>query len=166
MNLGSGLAPGLLCEAYIALGANLGDARATLAQAIQNLASLPKTELLRASSLYRTAPIDASGPDFINAVALVRTQLKPHELLTALQAQENAQGRLRPYRNAPRTLDLDIVRMFSPEGEVCMNDATLTLPHPRMQERAFVLVPLAEIAPELVSATQLSALADQSISRV
>lgn len=166
MNLGSGLAPGLLCEAYIALGANLGDARATLAQAIQNLASLPKTELLRASSLYRTAPIDASGPDFINAVALVRTQLKPHELLTALQAQENAQGRLRPYRNAPRTLDLDIVRMFSPEGEVCMNDATLTLPHPRMQERAFVLVPLAEIAPELASATQLSAVADQSISRV
>ncbi len=153
-------------DAYIALGANLGDARATLTQAIQHLASLPKTELLRASSLYRTAPIDASGPDFINAVALVRTQLKPHELLAALQAQENAQGRLRPYRNAPRTLDLDIVCMFGSEGEVRMNDATLTLPHPRMQERAFVLVPLAEIAPELVSAAQLSAVADQSISRV
>ncbi len=166
MNLGSGLASGLSFEAYIALGANLGDARATLTQAIQHLASLPKTELLRASSLYRTAPIDASGPDFINAVALVRTQLKPHELLAALQAQENAQGRLRPYRNAPRTLDLDIVCMFGPEGEVRMNDATLTLPHPRMQERAFVLVPLAEIAPELVSAAQLSAVADQSISRV
>ena len=166
MNLGSGLASGLSFEAYIALGANLGDARATLTQAIQNLASLPKTELLRASSLYSTAPIDASGPDFINAVALVRTQLKPHELLAALQAQENAQGRLRPYRNAPRTLDLDIVCMFGPEGEVRMNDATLTLPHPRMQERAFVLVPLAEIAPELVSAAQLSAVADQSIGRV
>ena len=153
-------------DAYIALGGNLGDARPTLTQAIQNLASLPDTELLRASSLYRTAPIDASGPDFINAVALVRTQLKPHELLTALQAQENAQGRLRPYRNAPRTLDLDIVCMFGSEGEVRMNDATLTLPHPRMQERAFVLVPLAEIAPELVSAAQLSAVADQSIGRV
>ena len=160
------MASGLSFEAYIALGANLGDARTTLTLAIQNLASLPKTELLRASSLYSTAPIDASGPDFINAVALVRTQLKAHELLTALQAQENAQGRLRPYRNAPRTLDLDIVCMFGPEGEVRMNNATLTLPHPRMQERAFVLVPLAEIAPELVSAAQLSAVADQSIGRV
>ena len=153
-------------EAYIALGANLGNASATIVQAIQNLASLPKTELLRASDLYRTAPVDASGPDFINAAALVRTQLQPHELLAALQAQENAQGRRRPYRNAPRTLDLDIVCMFGPQGEVRMNDATLTLPHPRMFARAFVLVPLADIAPERVSAAQLAAVADQSISRV
>lgn len=166
MNLGSGLASGLSFEAYIALGANLGDARATLTLAIQHLASLPKTELVLASSLYRTAPVDASGPDFINAMVLVRTQLKPDELLAALQAQENAQGRQRPYRHAPRTLDLDIVCMFGPEGEVRMNDPTLTLPHPRMQERAFVLVPLAEIAPERVSNAQLSAVADQSISRV
>lgn len=166
MNLASGLATGLSFEAYIALGANLGDASATIKQAIQNLASLPKTELLRASSLYRTAPIDASGPDFINAVALVRTQLKPHELLTALQALENEQGRQRPYRNAPRTLDLDMICMFGPQGEVRMNDATLTLPHPRMLARAFVLVPLADIAPERVSSAQLAAVADQSISRV
>lgn len=160
------MASGLLFEAYIALGANLGDASATIKQAIQNLASLPKTELLRASPLYRTAPIEASGPDFINAVALVRTQLKPHELLTALQTQENEQGRRRPYRNAPRTLDLDIVCMFGPQGEVRMNDATLTLPHPRMLARAFVLVPLADIAPERVSVAQMAAVADQSISRV
>jgi 2-amino-4-hydroxy-6-hydroxymethyldihydropteridine diphosphokinase len=104
--------------------------------------------------------------DFINAVALVRTQLSPHALLTALQQQENEQGRLRPYRNAPRTLDLDMVRMFSPEGEVLLNDSTLTLPHPRMLQRAFVLVPLAEIAPEQVSAKQLAAVATQTISRL
>jgi 2-amino-4-hydroxy-6-hydroxymethyldihydropteridine diphosphokinase len=153
-------------EAVIALGANLGDAPLTVEQALHNLAKLPHTELLRASSLYRTAPVDATGPDFINAVALVRTQLSPHALLTALQQQENEQGRLRPYRNAPRTLDLDMVRMFSPEGEVLLNDSTLTLPHPRMLQRAFVLVPLAEIAPEQVSAKQLAAVATQTISRL
>ena len=158
-------------QAFIALGANLGDAPATLKQAIKNLANLPGTELLRASSLYRTAPVDATGPDFINAVALVRTELKPHALLTALQAQEHAQGRLRPYRNAPRTLDLDILCMFDAQGELRMQDSTLTLPHPRMHERRFALEPLVEICPGCIiprigpAAQALARVCDQDVAR-
>lgn len=153
-------------QAYIALGANLGDARATLTQAVGSLAQLPNTRLLSASSHYRTAPVDATGPDYINAVAELQTTLAPQDLLLALQALENAQGRERPYRNAPRTLDLDILCMFGPQGEVLLHTDTLTLPHPRMRERAFVLVPLAEIAPALVSQAQLAAVANQAIARL
>ncbi|MBT3069229.1 2-amino-4-hydroxy-6-hydroxymethyldihydropteridine diphosphokinase [Rhodoferax sp. U11-2br] len=148
--------------AYVALGGNLGDARATVQQALAGLASLPATRLLRASSLYRTAPMQASGPDFINAVAAVATRLSAFELLAALQQMENAQGRERPYVNAPRTLDLDILLY----GDTPIHSPTLQVPHPRMYQRAFVLVPLAEIAPQLVSVEQLAAVQEQQVECV
>ncbi len=148
--------------AYIALGANLGDAAATVQQAVRALATLPQTRLLRASSLYRTAPIESSGPDYINAVAEISTALSPQALLAALQALEKAAGRERPYRNAPRTLDLDILLY----GDVSIDSPTLTIPHPRMQARAFVLQPLAEIAPQRVSPSALAAVLDQAIERL
>ena len=148
--------------AYIALGANLGDATATVQQALRGLATLPQTRLLRASSLYRTAPIDSSGPDYINAVAEISTALSPHALLAALQALELAAGRERPYRNAPRTLDLDILLY----GDVTLDSPTLTIPHPRMQARAFVLRPLVEIAPHLVDAAALAAVQGQGVERL
>ncbi len=146
--------------AYVALGANLGDAQATVRQALRDLDALPQTRLLRASALYCSAPVDSSGPDYINAVAELRTRLSAHELLAQLQRLEQQAGRERPWRNAPRTLDLDILLY----GEQRLDDPVLTLPHPRMWERAFVLRPLAEIAPALVSPAQLDAVADQGIS--
>jgi len=97
--------------ACVAFGANLGDAVATVQQALRAVAGLPQTQLVNASSLYRSAPYEAQGPDFINAVALVQTQLTPLELLHALQALELQSGRERPYTNAPRTLDLDVIFM-------------------------------------------------------
>ena len=148
--------------AYIALGANLGDARATVRAALAALDGLPQTHLLRASGLYRTAPWEASGPDFINAVAAVETGLDAHELLRALQALELQAGRERPYRNAPRTLDLDLLL----HGAAIIDTPELIVPHPRLRERAFVLVPLAEIAPALVTADELQAVADQAIERL
>ena len=148
--------------AYVALGANLGDARATVNAAIEALGRLPQTRLLRASSLYRTAPWEASGPDFINAVAAVETALGAHELLRALQALELQAGRERPYRNAPRTLDLDLLLY----GTAIVDSPELVVPHPRMAERAFVLVPLAEIAPEFVTDRTLLAVAGQPIERL
>lgn len=148
--------------AYVALGANLGDAAQTLRRALQVLAQTPGLRLVRGSSLYRTAPIDSSGPDYLNAVAQVATSLTAPALLAALQAIETAFGRERPYRNAPRTLDLDLLLY----GSARTNTATLAVPHPRMWERAFVLVPLAEMAPELVSAAALRAVAGQGIERM
>jgi 2-amino-4-hydroxy-6-hydroxymethyldihydropteridine diphosphokinase len=148
--------------AYIALGANLGDAVATVRQALRDLAALPQTQLLRASSLYRTAPIDSSGPDYINAVAEVATTLAPQALLAALQQLELAAGRERPYRNAPRTLDLDILLY----DDITLDTSMLTIPHPRMHERAFVLLPLSEIAPARVGADLLQAVADQAVKRL
>lgn len=148
--------------AFVALGANLGDACATVVQALRELGQLPQTQLLRASSLYRSAPVDSSGPDYINAVAELRTALGPHALLTELQRLEQAAGRERPWRNAPRTLDLDLLLY----DELTLDDARLTLPHPRMHERAFVLLPLAEIAPARVTAAQRQAVAGQAISRL
>lgn len=145
--------------AYVALGANLGDAQATVLQAVNALAQLPGTRLLRASSLYRTAPFEASGPDFINAVAAISTRLSAPELLLNLQQLEHDQGRQRPFKNAPRTLDLDILLY----GHAVINSPDLQVPHPRMLQRAFVLVPLAEIAPERVSDAQLAALALQTV---
>lgn len=155
-------APRGTVTAYVALGANLGDARAAITRALADLGQLPETQLVRASSLYRTAPIESSGPDYINAVAELRTALSPRDLLSLLQKLEQAAGRERPWRNAPRTLDLDILLY----GDVQQDDPVLTLPHPRMQERAFVLVPLAEIAPELVPAAQLRSVEKQQISRI
>lgn len=129
--------------AYVGLGANLGDAQATLAAALLSLRGLPRTQVQRVSAFYRTAPIDSHGPDYVNAVAALDTNLPPLDLLAQLQAIENAFGRERPYRNAPRTLDLDLL-LYANER---IASPTLTVPHPRMHERAFVLVPLAEIAP-------------------
>jgi 2-amino-4-hydroxy-6-hydroxymethyldihydropteridine diphosphokinase len=148
--------------AYVALGANLGDAQAAVRQALKDLNALPRTTLLKTSSLYRTAPVDATGPDYVNAVAALSTALTPHALLAALQALEQSAGRERPYHHAPRTLDLDILRY----GEQTLNTPDLVIPHPRMGQRAFVLVPLAEIAPETVSPAALAAVADQTITRI
>jgi 2-amino-4-hydroxy-6-hydroxymethyldihydropteridine diphosphokinase len=133
--------------AWVGIGANLGDARANVLDAIDLLSRLPGAKLLQTSSLYRTAPIDSSGDDYVNAVASLDTDLDAHALLRALFAIEQAHGRERPYRNAPRTLDLDLLLY----GDQVIDDApTLTVPHPRMHERAFVLAPLAEVAPGLV----------------
>lgn len=148
--------------AHVALGANLGDARATVRDAIAALDRLPQTRLLRASALYRSAPWEASGPDFINAVAAIETGLDAYELLQALQALELQAGRERPYRNAPRTLDLDLLLY----GDAVIDSPELVVPHPRLRERAFVLLPLAEIAPALVSAAELQAVAAQVIERL
>ncbi len=148
--------------ACVALGANLGDAVVTVQQALRDVGSLPDTQLFKASSLYRSAPYEAHGPDFINAVALLHTQLSPLTLLHALQALELASGRERPFKNAPRTLDLDIIFF----GDLSLDTPELTLPHPRWHERAFVLLPLAEVWPERVSPSQLAAVQSQAIERI
>jgi 2-amino-4-hydroxy-6-hydroxymethyldihydropteridine diphosphokinase len=148
--------------AYVGMGANLGaDLLATLTQAAQALAALPRTRLLALSSAWRSAPVDAGGPDFLNAVAALETALSPIELLDALQAIEQAHGRERPYRNAPRTLDLDLLL----HGDTVMATPRLSLPHPRMGERAFVLCPLLEIAPELAGLASAHAWQSQRIER-
>ena len=131
--------------AYIGLGANLGEAQATLRQAARELAGAPGIDGLRLSPFYRTAPIDSSGPDYVNAVASVQTGLAPLALLDVLQQIEQAHGRMRPYRNAPRTLDLDLLLY----GDLAIDTPRLVVPHPRMHERAFVLQPLGDLAPGL-----------------
>jgi 2-amino-4-hydroxy-6-hydroxymethyldihydropteridine diphosphokinase len=130
--------------AYVGLGANLGDARATLDAALEALRAVPGVTAVRVSSFYRSAPVGAAGPDYVNAVAEVRTTLPPPDLLAALQRIESAHGRTRPYPNAPRTLDLDLLL----HDDAVIASRSLTLPHARMHERAFVLVPLAELAPD------------------
>ena len=145
--------------AFIALGANLGDARAAVLSALDALGRLPETCLIARSRLYRTAPHEALGPDFINAVARIETGLNALQLLDALQALENEAGRQRPYIHAPRTLDLDILLY----GDACIDSARLTVPHPRMQGRAFVLHPLADVAPQRVTAQALAAVRGQPI---
>lgn len=130
---------------YIGLGANLGNPQATIRAAITELGALPSTELMCASSLYSSAPIDADGGDYINAVVQLCTQLAPSELHAELQALESRFGRTRDYKNAPRTLDLDLLLY---EQQVIHTD-TLQIPHPRMTQRAFVIMPLLEITPEI-----------------
>ncbi len=125
--------------AYIGIGSNLGNVLQNVGEAIEILRDLPDTRLDRLSSLYRTAPVDATGDDYVNAVARLITGLSPDNLLHALC------GRERPFRNAPRTLDLDILLYNADQ----INTRQLTIPHPRMAERAFVLVPLAEIDPNV-----------------
>ncbi|MGO4390143.1 2-amino-4-hydroxy-6-hydroxymethyldihydropteridine diphosphokinase [Variovorax sp. M-6] len=149
-------------RAFVAIGANLGDARETVRQAMDDLDALPQTRVGARSSLYRSAPVDAAGPDFINAVVELRTGLDPHALLAELQRLEAGAGRERPYRHAPRTLDLDLLA----HGDTVLDTPQLRLPHPRMGERAFVLLPLAEIAPEQVTSLQLAQVADQRIERL
>lgn len=131
--------------AYIGIGANLGEARKTVDYAIARLAQLPQTRLVQTSSLFLTAPIDSSGDDYINAVAELTTELDALSLLDHLQALELACGRERPYRNAPRTLDLDILLFGSAE----INSERLNVPHPRMCERAFVMIPLLQLNPAI-----------------
>ncbi len=130
---------------FIGLGANLGNSRATLAAAITQLAQLPNTHLLHCSRFFRSAPIAATGDDFCNAVAQLETTLLAPELLTAMQAIEHYFGRQRPYPNAPRTLDLDLLLY----GQEKITSPRLQVPHPRLMERAFVLRPLLELCPEI-----------------
>ena len=146
--------------ACIALGANLGDARHTVLQAMDDIGQLAGCSVLATSRLYRTAPWQAQGPDFVNAVVKVATTLTAPALLQALQTLEQAAGRERPYLNAPRTLDLDILlfgagRIASPE---------LTVPHPRMMQRAFVLRPLDDVFSDAVQPHDLQRVQDQQIS--
>jgi 2-amino-4-hydroxy-6-hydroxymethyldihydropteridine diphosphokinase len=155
-------------RAFVGLGANLGDARATLETALQEIARIPGSRITARSSLYRSAPLDASGPEFINAVVELETTLAPPELLDALRAIEQAHGRERPFRNAPRTLDLDLLLY----GEQVIATDALIVPHPRLHERAFVLVPLAQIAPEVTIpgrgrvAALLPSVAQQHVERL
>ena len=133
--------------ACVALGANIGEPLRQIEAGFSALAALPGTRLLARSSLYRSAPVGyADQPDFINAVAMIETALAPHALLDALLEIERAHGRVREFPNAPRTLDLDIVLY----GNVVLQEPGLTIPHARMLERAFVMLPLAEIAPDAV----------------
>ena len=176
-------------NAFVALGANLGDAAQALSQAVVSLNQLPWTQVLRCSSVYKTqaiGAIDATvamgtgvpdpltaesmdswdaasfSPDYLNAVVELQTELTAPALLAQLQQVELAAGRERPYRNAPRTLDLDLLLY----GEAKIDSVELTVPHPRMNERAFVLVPLAEIAAQLVRPAMLDLVSAQVIERL
>jgi len=131
--------------AYIALGSNLQEPLRQLQAGFAALARLPGTQLVAQSSFYRSAPVGyADQPDFVNAMAALRTTLAPRALLDALLGIEREHGRVREFVNAPRTLDLDIALY----GERVIHEPGLSIPHPRMHERAFVMVPLAEIAPD------------------
>lgn len=154
--------------AFVGLGANLGDTRAALCSALAALAALPDTVVTAVSSVYRSAPVEADGPDFLNAVARIETALPAARLLAALHLIEAQHQRERPYRNAPRTLDLDLLLY----GDECSDDATLCLPHPRLHLRAFVLLPLLELAPAMTVPgigpliERLPAVAEQAIERL
>ncbi|WP_434515502.1 2-amino-4-hydroxy-6-hydroxymethyldihydropteridine diphosphokinase [Dechloromonas sp. ARDL1] len=155
--------------AYIALGANLDDPAATVRAAFAALANLPDSRIVHCSSLYRTAPVGiADQPEFINAVAELETSLAPEALLDALLEIEQRFGRIRAERNGPRTLDLDLLLY----NDQYLDLPRLTLPHPRLHLRAFVLQPLAEIAPDLVIpgrgtvAAWLPAVANQGIVKL
>jgi 2-amino-4-hydroxy-6-hydroxymethyldihydropteridine diphosphokinase len=155
--------------AYVALGANLGNPRATVLAAFAALANLPESRVARCSSLYRTAPVGIlSQPDFVNAVALLETTLAPEALLDALLDIEARFGRIRRERNGPRTLDLDLLLY----DDIELDLPRLTLPHPRLHLRAFVLLPLAEVAPDLAIprrgslAAWLPAVTNQGIVRL
>jgi len=148
--------------AYVGLGANLGDARSAVLAAAQALGGLPETRLLAVSPLYRTAPVEATGPDYVNAVAGLETGLTAPALLDALLALEAAAGRERPYRNAPRTLDLDLLLY----GSGRIDSPRLVVPHPRMWDRGFVLVPLADLAPQRVPPERLAAMTSQVMARI
>ncbi|WP_027816799.1 2-amino-4-hydroxy-6-hydroxymethyldihydropteridine diphosphokinase [Paraburkholderia bannensis] len=154
--------------AWLGIGANLGDARQTLKDAVVCLAQQHTITIVAKSSLYRTAPIDAGGDDYFNCVVKLETCLTAHDLLALCQRIEHHFGRERPFRNAPRTLDIDVL-MF---GDAMIDDPDLIVPHPRMTVRAFVLAPLAEIDAELVIpghgvvSTFLPGVADQRIEKL
>lgn len=157
---------------FVGLGANLGDPWVALQAALAALARLPHTELLAVSPFYRTAPVEAAGPDFINAVAELKSSLEPLDLLRAMQRIEAAHGRQRPYRNAPRTLDLDLLLVGQQVIDSPLSQPVLHLPHPRLHQRAFVLRPLLDLAPDVQHPLlgplrdQLPAVADQVLQRL
>jgi len=138
--------PATEVRAFVGVGANLGDAESTVRDALRSLGRIDGCRLGRCSPLYRSAPWQAQGPDFINAVAELQTMLPAVQLLNELQAIETAGGRVRSVPSAPRTLDLDLLLY----GDLVQHGATLTLPHPRLHQRAFVLRPLADIDPGLI----------------
>jgi 2-amino-4-hydroxy-6-hydroxymethyldihydropteridine diphosphokinase len=154
--------------AYLGLGANLGDARQTLKDAVVCLAQQHTITVLAKSSLYRTAPIDAGGDDYFNCVVKLETTLPVRHLLALCHKIEHQFGRERPFRNAPRTLDLDILLY----GDQSIDEADLIVPHPRLVERAFALVPLVEIDAAIVipqhgrAAALLDSVSDQRIEKV
>jgi 2-amino-4-hydroxy-6-hydroxymethyldihydropteridine diphosphokinase len=153
--------------AYIGLGANLGDARQTIAAAIDTLRQSNGVLTLKQAPLYSSDPVDAQGPIFINTVVAIDTTLEPLSLLDRLQAIEQEHGRERPYRNAPRTLDLDLLLY----GTFTIETPRLSVPHPRMHQRAFVLRPLQDLAPGLQLAqgsftTLLAGCQDQKLDRL
>ncbi len=156
-----------MVTAYIAMGANLGDATAAVQQAVVAINAIPLSAVKKTSSLYQTEPLEtlpchAPGSDYINAVVEIETSLPAPTLLQHLQQIESAAGRARPHINAPRTLDLDLLLY----GDGRIDSAHLTVPHPRMWQRAFVLVPLAEIASHLVSTAQLDTVKGQKIRQL
>jgi len=141
----------IAARAYIGLGANLGGPggltpRQTLDHATTALAALPRSRLQSTSRVYVSDPVESSGPPYFNLVACLQCELQPLDLLDRLQSIEQDFGRERPYRNAPRTLDLDLLML----GDEQLDTPRLTLPHPRMHQRLFVLMPLAELEPDLV----------------
>ncbi len=151
-----------LVNVYAGLGANLGHARQSIDFAILALGQLPETLLVGHSSFYKSAPFQADGPDYINAVVHLQTRLNAIELLRAFRNVENLAGRERPYRNAPRTLDIDLLLY----GDGNIQSPALQVPHPRMRERAFVLVPLSELAPGLVTKDELRNVQVQFVTRL
>ena len=148
--------------AYIALGSNLGDRAATLEAAVRRLRAEPGLRVLAVSGWHETDPVGgpAGQGKFLNAAATVETDLSPESLLALLQRIENQFGRVRTVKDGPRTLDLDLLLY----GEARIASAALTVPHPRMRERAFVLLPLQELAPECVAPGDLQVLASQRIA--
>lgn len=157
-----------LVSCFIGIGANLGDAADNVRHAIDRIGRLPDTTLTGQSSLFRTAPVDAGGDDYINAVVRIDTCLSPSALLEALRSIEQGMGRERPFRNAPRTLDLDILLY----GSETIATESLTVPHPRMTQRAFVLIPLLQIDPFITIPGQGAAhtfvpdVAEQAIQKI
>ena len=132
-------------KVYIGIGSNLGDRMTTCLLAIQHLRELPSTELIKISSFYETEPLEREDQEwFINAVVEIQTHLSPEELLECCQSVEGTLGRIRVARYGPRTLDLDLLFY----GQQVINTLKLKLPHPRLHERQFVLIPLLEIAPD------------------
>lgn len=151
-----------LINAYVGLGSNQGELRLQLEAAILSLSGLPDTLLVGQSSLYRSSPFQADGPDYLNAVVHLQTRLNACDLLHAFQDIENCAGRERPYINAPRTLDIDLLLY----GDGIIQSPWLQVPHPRLRDRAFVLLPLHEIAPQWVAEAELLKVKDQAICRL
>ncbi|MCX7184109.1 MAG: 2-amino-4-hydroxy-6-hydroxymethyldihydropteridine diphosphokinase [Nitrosospira sp.] len=158
----------VFCHAFIALGSNLANPALQVRRAFAELSQLPASRLLNCSAIYRSAPVGRlDQPDFINAVAQIETSLAPHDLLKALLEIEHRCGRVRTSLNAPRILDLDLLLY----ADLQCDEPGLTLPHPRMHQRAFVLQPLLEIAPDCcipghgAAAELLAACAGQRLER-